>query len=123
MQKAPGSVELKPPDKGEQPMDLAPRTAHQHVAAAASAAKPTQLQVTTIGPALRPHLDTAKSAFTVRGIAGTSAPCCVWDTVATVCLVSRLADVRDFIVTAVFTTRLRSSSVLKESTFHGFPRV
>ncbi|XP_037575655.1 uncharacterized protein LOC119457949 [Dermacentor silvarum] len=67
VQKAPGSVELKPPDKGEQPMDLAPRTAHQHVAAAASAAKPTQLQVTTIGPALRPHLDTAKSAFTTLG--------------------------------------------------------
>lgn len=61
MQKAPGSVELKPPDKGEQPMDLAPRTAHPH-----AAAKPAPLQVTTIGPALRPHLDTAKSAFTVR---------------------------------------------------------
>ncbi|KAL1437055.1 hypothetical protein MTO96_049060 [Rhipicephalus appendiculatus] len=64
VQKAPGSVELKPPDKGEQPMDLAPRTAHQH---AVAAAKPTQLQVTTIGPALRPHLDTAKSAFTTLG--------------------------------------------------------
>ncbi|XP_037511298.1 histone deacetylase complex subunit SAP130-A isoform X4 [Rhipicephalus sanguineus] len=67
VQKAPGSVELKLPDKGEQPMDLAPRTAHQHAAVAASAAKPTQLQVTTIGPALRPHLDTAKSAFTTLG--------------------------------------------------------
>uniref|UniRef100_L7M200 Putative mucin-5ac n=1 Tax=Rhipicephalus pulchellus TaxID=72859 RepID=L7M200_RHIPC len=64
VQKAPGNVELKPPDKGEQPMDLAPRTAHQH---AVAAAKPTQLQVTTIGPALRPHLDTAKSAFTTLG--------------------------------------------------------
>lgn len=65
VQKAPGCVELKPPDKGEQPMDLAPRTAHQHVVASAAAvAKPTQLQVTTIGPALRPHLDTSKSAFT-----------------------------------------------------------
>ncbi|XP_077555141.1 uncharacterized protein LOC144169707 isoform X4 [Haemaphysalis longicornis] len=64
VQKAPGGIELKPPDKGEQPMDLAPRTAHQHVVAAAVAGKPTQLQVTTIGPSLRPHLDTAKSAFT-----------------------------------------------------------
>lgn len=62
VQKAPGSVELKPPDKGEQPMDLAPRTAHPH-----AAAKPAPLQVTTIGPALRPHLDTAKSAFTTLG--------------------------------------------------------
>ncbi|XP_077515424.1 sin3A-associated protein 130 isoform X20 [Amblyomma americanum] len=65
VQKAPGSVELKPPDKAEQPIDLAPRTAHQHVVAApAAVAKSTQLQVTTIGPSLRPHLDTSKSAFT-----------------------------------------------------------
>lgn len=103
MQKAPGGVELKPPDKGEQPMDLAPRTAHQHVAA--SAAKPTQLQVTTIGPALRPHLDTAKSAFTVRTTSQIpERRLCPLLTEA-ICFP---VDVPDFL-TIVFTTRLDES--------------